>query len=410
MRFAAVNLGCKVNHVELEEFSALALAYGCTLTKPETADLILINTCTVTGEAERKTRKAVNRALAANDFACVLLTGCSVAINPQYYEALSPRIKAVAKADVPAFLEQFCETAPACAHEASARGDSTLFRTRTGVKIQDGCDNACTFCIVHVARGASVSLPREGIVGQVADLLASGTHEIVLTGINLGSYRDRRGGLASLLEDLLALADQADGPVRFRLSSIEPTDIDDNLIRLMAREGGRICRHLHIPLQSGSSRVLHDMGRHYTADEFAALIARLRAAMPALSLSTDVIVGFPGETEADFQETMALCRTCAFSKIHVFPYSLRANTPAAARTDQVPVPVKQDRARRLRDLSDQLRAEDFARRIGTAEAVIVEGRGFGMTESYHRVPVPDDATAGEMRNLVLRVVECGQEA
>ena len=405
MRFAAVNLGCKVNHVELEEFSAAALDLGHEPTAPEDADFILINTCTVTGEAERKTRKAVNRALAANDSAKVLLTGCSVAINPDAYRALDPRIEVLSKPEVAVYLEEHFPAAGS-AHEAAVAG-GTLFRTRSGVKIQDGCDNACTFCIVHTARGRSRSMPRERILSEVSALIDAGTREIVLTGINLGSWADAKGRLASLLEEMLRIAEAAGhaSDVRFRLSSIEPTDIDEDVIALLAASDGRICRHLHIPLQSGSSEVLAAMDRRYDAPYFAELVARLRTAIPALSLTTDAIVGFPGETEAQFEETCALCRTAAFSKIHVFPYSRREGTPAAARPGQVLPEVKNDRARRLRTLSDELRAEDFARRVGSVEGVLVEGKGFGMTESYHKVPVPAGATTGEVVRLALGVVE-----
>ena len=410
MDFAAVNLGCKVNHVELEDFASRLLARGCRLVKPEAADVILINTCTVTGEAERKTRKAVNRALAANGHARVILTGCSVAIDPEGYMALSPRISVVSKADMPAYLETLADGEPASGHEAmvsaSTKGEGpSLFRTRTGVRIQDGCDNACTYCIIHTARGPARSFPREQILRQTEDLLRSGVKEVVLTGINLGTYRDERGGLPGLLFELLELDETLGGGARFRLSSIEPPDVTAELIEVMAQAEGRICRHLHMPLQSGSDHVLREMDRHYTAAEFLATVEALRAAMSGMSLSTDVIVGFPGETDADFAATCGVSRQAAFSKIHVFPYSMRAGTPAAARTDQVPVAVKQERARILRLLSDELRAADYARRIGSVEAVLVEGKGFGMTESYHKVPVPADAPAGSLLELELAVVE-----
>ena len=405
MKFAAVNLGCKVNHVELEEFASRLLAGGAQAVDAADADVIIVNTCTVTGEAERKTRKAVNRALAANDSATVLLTGCSVAVNPSYYEALNPRVKVVSKADMPEYLGNLAAEASPYAHETAAGGASSIFRTRTGVKVQDGCDNACTFCIVHTARGKATSVPRDEILRNTEALLESGANEIVLTGINLGSFRDDRGGLASLLEDLLASADRLNPAARFRLSSIEPTDIDDDLIALMAREGGRVCRHLHIPLQSGCTKVLSEMNRRYTADEYAALVARLRAVVPSISLTTDIIVGFPGETDAEFEETLAFVRACGFSKIHVFPYSIRANTLAANRTDQIAPAVKQERARRLRELSDELRAADYTARVGTAELVLVEGKGSGMTESYHKVPVTGPARTGDLISLAIPVLE-----
>ena len=406
MNIAAVNLGCKVNHVELEEFVGRALETGASLVGLSEADVILINTCTVTGEAERKTRKAVNRALAANPHADVILTGCSVAINPEAYRALDSRISVVPKNEVEACL-QALGTDAASAHEQELSASSGLFRSRTGIKIQDGCDNACTFCIVHTARGPARSLPRAVILDQAARLVEAGRHEIVLTGINLGSYADEQGRLASLVRDILQVAEElgARESVRLRLSSIEPTDIEDDLVELMAASGGRICRHLHIPLQSGSTKVLRDMDRRYDADWFAEMIRSLRTIIPQIALSTDCIVGFPGETEEDFEDTCALCRDAGFSKIHVFPYSPRSGTPAASRTDQVPAQTKQERAKRFRDLSAELRAADFALRIGSTESVIAEGDGFGMTESYHRIPVPAGTPTGALIRCTLEMLE-----
>lgn len=440
MRFCVVNLGCKVNRVESDGFERLLLGAGGQSASQERADIIVVNTCTVTGEAEKKTRKAVRHALRASDQALVVVTGCASAIDASAFEAMGARVRVVPKAGMGLWLEEWArehaglEGDAAPAHDIASGGDSVrpqeersasvdaalpehsmvdagpeaaLFssRTRVGVKVQDGCDNACTYCIVHVARGRATSRPVEEIERECVALASSGVREIVLSGINIGSYDDEGVRLAALLERLLAktesLHDPGEPPCRFRVSSIEPMDVDDDFVALLARAQGRVCRHLHLPLQSGSTRVLREMARPYDAEEFRQLVAYLRAEVPTLALTTDIIVGFPGETDEDFQDTCALARACAFSKIHVFPYSMRAGTPAAQRTDQVPPAVKAARAAALRALSDELRADDLARRRGTTELALVEEDGRAMTESYHEVFVSADAPAGSLIPLAL---------
>ncbi len=409
MNFAVVNLGCKVNRVESDDAAARLAARG-TETAEADADLIVVNTCTVTGEAEKKTRKAVRRALRANDRARVLVTGCAAAVDAAFYEALDPRVRVVGKARLAEEIEAWCDS------EGVSAAPPLLpvgpgFRTRVGVKVQDGCDNACTYCIVHVARGRATSRAADDVVRECAEYARAGAGEIVLTGINLGSYCDgaRRDPFATRLAGLLrrlldATADlHAPGafPVRFRISSIEPRDVDDALVDLLAAADGRVCRHLHLPLQAGSSKVLREMARPYDADRFRALVERLYAAVPGLALSTDVIAGFPGETDAEFQETLELARACRFAKIHAFPYSRRAGTPAAERLDQVPPDIKAARAAALRALGDELRAAERARRAGTVELALVEEGGVAMSESYFELAAPADAPVGSLVRMTL---------
>lgn len=389
--FHVVNLGCKVNRVESDDFAARLLSQGASCVPLSEAGLIIVNTCTVTGEAEKKTRKAVRQALRANDFARVVVTGCAAAIDPDTYTAMSERVAVVPKGELTSLFEEAFDSS-----DSLRVGDE--FPTRVGVKVQDGCNNACTYCIVHVARGRAWSRPLPEIVEEVRNLVGAGAREIVLTGINLGSYSYEGATLAQLLKSLLEAVPDT---VRFRVSSIEPRDVDDALIGLMARSGGRICRHLHLPLQSGSSRVLKEMARPYKAAYFEGLVERLYAAVPGLSLSTDIIVGFPGETEDDFLETCRVAKACRFSKIHVFRYSKREGTPAAGRVDQVAPEVKADRAKRLEALGESLRAADFASRKGTSEYVLVETDGAATTESYHTIEAPAGTSAGDVVECVL---------
>lgn len=438
MNFSIVNLGCKVNRVESDAFAAGLLARGC-VEADGAADVVVVNTCTVTGEAEKKTRKAVRRALRDNPAAQVVVTGCAAAIDADTYLSMDPaRVHLAGKLEVDQLLDRLVGP---LGHGAQALAVGEGFHTRVGVKVQDGCNNACTYCIVHVARGRATSRNADDVRAECIALARAGVREIVLTGINLGSYRwvaeDVAGGAAGegaaggaageggatgegaapavatagdpapaavdslaarpaplrldgLLQKLLAdtadIHEPGERPCRFRISSIEPRDVSDGLIELMAASDGRICRHLHLPLQAGSTKVLREMHRPYTAQYFRDLVEKLYAAMPQLSLSTDIICGFPGETDDEFAETLELARACRFTKVHVFPYSPRRGTPAAERTDQVAPEVRAERAARLRALADELRAADFARRSGTVELALVEESGVAMTESYYELP------------------------
>ena len=428
MNFSIVNLGCKVNRVESDAFAAGLLARGCVETDGA-ADVVVVNTCTVTGEAEKKTRKAVRRALRDNPTAQVVVTGCAAAIDADTYLSMDPaRVHLAGKLEVDQLLDRLVGP---LGHGAQVLAVGEGFHTRVGVKVQDGCNNACTYCIVHVARGRATSRNADDVRAECIALARAGVREIVLTGINLGSYRWVAEGSAAAgssseagevaaaaagrdahapalaaapaarpaplrLDGLLRqlLADTADihepgePACRFRISSIEPRDVSDGLIKLMAASDGRICRHLHLPLQAGSTKVLREMHRPYTAEQFGALVEKLYAAMPQLSLSTDIICGFPGETDDEFAETLNLARACRFTKIHVFPYSPRRGTPAAARADQVAPEVRSKRAARLRALADELREADRARRVGTVELALVEESGVAMTESYYELPAP----------------------
>lgn len=410
MKYAVVNLGCKVNRVESDAFASSLDAHGAKSCNAADADLIVVNTCTVTGEAEKKTRKAVRGALRANDRATVIVTGCAAAIDKDTFLAMDPRVRVMGKAELASSIDAGAWGLDAAAHgPALPVGEG--YRTRVGVKVQDGCNNACTYCVVHVARGKATSVDPREVVRQCRALASAGVKEIVLTGINLGSYRWRDEGsgettgladlLRTLLEETADLRKEGEHPVRFRVSSVEPRDVHDDLIEVLATAGGRVCRHLHLPLQSGNSKVLREMHRPYNAEHFEAIVANLYERVPELSLSTDIICGFPGETEREFEDTLRVARTCRFSKIHVFPYSKREGTPAAARIDQVPPGVKADRAQRLRDLGDLLRDNEREARKGTRELAVVEEEGVALTESYFEVPAPKNTKAGEMIEITL---------
>ena len=247
-------------------------------------------------------------------------------------------------------------------------------------------------------------MPAQDVLQEAGRYFAGGAKEVVLTGIDLGSY-DSDGIqlhdlVARLLEQSELLAPAGERPARVRASSLEPHSLTPAFVDLLARCDGRLCRHVHLPLQAGSTRVLREMGRPYTAEQFRVLVEDLRRRVPGISITTDIICGFPGETEEDFQETLDLARACKFSKIHVFPYSRRAGTPAAARADQVPAAAKADRSRRLRALSEELRAGDLSDRSGTTELAVVEGPTM-LTESYHELPAPAGSRPGDFIEVTL---------
>ncbi len=414
MNFSIINLGCKVNRVESDTFTAAFLARKNNLTEPDEAQVVIVNTCTVTGEAEKKTRKAVRRALRLAPLAQVVVTGCAVAIDPDAYTSLDSRVSVVAKGELLSLIQAGTwddSTTNYYEHfHSSLLAVGEPFRTRVGVKVQDGCNNACTFCIVHIARGPAVSRSADSIIQECISLCEAGVKEIVLTGINLGSYDDHSSREKSpvLLHDLLsrildktAAIQKDDMPTRYRLSSIEPCDITDELIELLANSSGRICRHLHLPLQSGSAKILKEMARPYTAQQYFDLVKKLYERIPQLALSSDIIVGFPGETDEDFDQTLAAVRRCRFVKVHVFPYSRREGTPAALRADQIDPPIKTKRAQVLRQATHTIREQERKKRAGTRELALIEESNVATSESYYELKAPQSATVGSLVEVTL---------
>lgn len=447
-RFHITTHGCRVNRVESDAIAAQLLAAGWEQAPLEEAQIALLNTCTVTGEADHKNRKAIRQALKRQG-GPVLVTGCAVNVAAADYEALDPRVccesdKAQVAARALALLScgEGCEgTGPAAASGVArgdrprkertawgqapqlqtaarvgtgpaegavgggARGDRprTLvpygegFRTRSGIKVQDGCDNACTFCIVHTARGPARSEDPREVLRQASELVEAGARELVLVGIDTGAYRWEGMDLAGLIALLLEKTSVG----RIRIPSIEPQSVTQPLMELMAASEGRLCRHLHLVMQSGSSKVLREMDRRYSAEEFLELAQDLRHRVPGIALSTDIIAGFPGETDEDFEATCEMVRACGFMKLHVFPYSKRPGTPAAQRADQVPPQLIAERAARLGELGRQLSLEDARSRLGCVETAVIERPGRGTSESFHELRFSDDLPLGELVHMRL---------
>ncbi len=389
-KFHITTHGCRVNRVESDNIAARLMAAGWQASSLEEADIALLNTCTVTGEADHKNRKAIRQAL-KRQAGPVLVTGCAINIAADAYQEIDPRVVCeVSK-------EMVANRALDLMHQSRAVQDGNVaygegFRTRSGIKVQDGCDNACTFCIVHVARGRARSVDPDTVVSQARQLVEAGSRELVLVGIDTGAWRWGDMRLSDLIRRLMDETDVG----RIRVPSIEPQSVTPQLIELMAQSEGRLCRHLHLVLQSGSSKVLREMARRYDADAYLQLARSIRAAVPGIALSTDIIVGFPGETDEDFAATCDMVEACGFMKLHVFPYSKRPGTPAAAREDQIDPRVRTKRVEELTALGKRLALADMRARVGSTESVIVERYGQGTSESFHEVRFADQAPLGSL--------------
>jgi threonylcarbamoyladenosine tRNA methylthiotransferase MtaB len=401
MRIYVSSLGCKLNQAEMDALaSRLAGAGHQVVLSVAEADLAVLNTCAVTHVAAQKSRQALRRLHRENPQARLVVTGCYAELSPDELSDL-PGVDLLvgneAKGDLAALLP------PAVAVEGSPlrlgleTPGQPLARTRALVKIQDGCDNACTYCIIHVARGPQRSRPPDRVLAEVGTRLSAGHREIVLTGVHIGAYGQDRQGEPGAEHDLWALIGRIlteTSVERLRLSSIEPWDLPQQALELW--RDPRLCRHLHLPLQSGCDATLQRMGRRYDTAAFAGLVRVARAAIPGLAVTSDLIVGFPGETEAEFARSLAFVEEMAFARLHVFPYSVREGTPAAGMPGQVPHQVKVGRARAMRQVaaasSHAFRQQFIGERVSVLWESCQERDGrcawSGLTGNYLRVQAP----------------------
>ncbi len=388
MRIYLTSLGCKLNQSEVESLARCFLSAGHqVVSAPEEADVGVVNTCTVTRTAARKSRQMIRRLHRANPRLHVAVTGCHAEIFEEEVASLPGVRWVVGNRDK--------DRLPELIGRRERRAEPAFLgpfpgRTRAFVKIQDGCDNRCAYCVVAIARGKQRSRPEGEVVAEILAREAAGYREVVLTGVHIGAYgRERGGSLGALVERILDETRVS----RLRLSSIEPWDLSGSLLDLW--QDPRLCRHLHLPLQSGSEAVLRRMGRRYSPTWFADWVERARAAVPDLTVTTDIIVGFPGETDEEFWESYRLAAVLAFARIHVFPYSPRPGTPAARMPDQVPEFVKRARVRSMLALAGESALAFQTSFLGRTVDVLWErsgGRGgwTGLTDNYLRVLAESD--------------------
>jgi len=377
------SLGCRLNWSEIEAMARRLTTAGHVLVdEPAQADVCIVNTCAVTAEAERKTRHTIRALYRANPQARIAVVGCAATLSPETFARFPGVAWVVTNEEKGEIVDRL--SVPEGSEEAERQGG---LRTRAFIKVQDGCDNHCTYCVVRILRGPGRSRPLEEVLPEVQERVEEGYQEVVVTGVNLGSYGRDRGverGLYRLIEAILAHTDVP----RLRLSSVEPWDLDETFFRLW--ENPRLCRQLHLPLQAGCDATLRRMGRPITTEQYAALVETARAAISDLALTTDVMVGFPGEDEGDFVESLAFVERIGFARLHVFPFSPRPGTPAARLPDQVPVSVRRERARRMREVGDRL-AETFQQRFVGREMEVLwehrrdDGLWHGLTDNYLRV-------------------------
>lgn len=401
-------LGCKVNHYETEAIWQLFKEAGYERTDFESvSDVYVINTCTVTNTGDKKSRQVIRRAIRKNPDAVICVTGCYAQTSPTEIMAI-PGVDIVVgtqdRVRMLEYIEQYKQerqpingVGNIMKNRVYEELDVPAFtdRTRASLKIQEGCNNFCTFCIIPWARGLMRSRDPQEVIRQAQQLVDAGYKEIVLTGIHTGGYGEdmKDYNLAMLLTDLEA---QVKGLKRLRISSIEASQITDEVIEVMDKSKV-VVRHLHIPLQSGSNTVLKRMRRKYTMEFFAERLERLKEALPGLAVTSDVIVGFPGETEEEFMETYNFIKEHKFSELHVFPYSKRTGTPAARMDDQIDEEVKNERVHRLIALSDQLAKEYASQYEGEVLEVIPEesfkessdsNLFVGYTDNYLKIVFP----------------------
>lgn len=401
-------LGCKVNHYETEAIWQLFKQEGYERVEFETsADVYIINTCTVTNTGDKKSRQVIRRAVRKNPDAVICVTGCYAQTSPAEIMDI-PGVDIVVgtqdRVKMLDYIEQFKQERQPIngvhnimKNRVYEELDVPAFtdRTRASLKIQEGCNNFCTFCIIPWARGLMRSRDPKEVIHQAQQLVDAGYKEIVLTGIHTGGYGEdmKDYNLAKLLSEL---EKEVKGIKRLRISSIEASQITDEVIEVI-KNSKIIVRHLHIPLQSGSNSVLKRMRRKYTMEFFGERLDRLKEALPGLAVTSDVIVGFPGETEQEFLETYHFIKDHKFSELHVFPYSKRTGTPAARMEDQVDEDEKNDRVHRLITLSDQLAKEYASQFEGEVLEIIPEahyneshesGLFEGYSDNYLRVVLP----------------------
>ena len=410
-KVALTTLGCKVNQFETETMEGLFKKQGYEIVPfTEAADFYVINTCSVTSLGEKKSRQLIRRAKRQNEQAIIAVTGCYSQVAPEEIKAIDG-VRVVLGTKERAHIVDYVEQAAredgildevTDIMQADAFEDIPLYdvpqRTRAFLKIQEGCSNFCSYCIIPYARGPLRSRHPDSVLQEARKLVDMGFKEIVLTGIHLGAYgRD--------LGEEVTLADAARAVLsipelrRLRLGSLESSELSQELFQLL-REDERFAKHLHLPLQAGSDEILHAMNRHYDTARFAELIDTVEASVPGIAMSTDIIVGFPGETEDMFQRSLDFVAKMNFARMHVFPYSKRKGTPAATMPDQVPEPVKKERVHRMQQLADKKAAEFHAGFLGRTMNVLFEtehkGITDGLTGNYIRVYTDAPVVSGEI--------------
>ena len=392
-RFAITTLGCKVNQFEGSSLAEqLATSGYCQVPFSEESDIYIVNSCTVTTRSDRDSRRLIRRAHRKNPNALIIVTGCYAQVSPKEVRALPEVHLVIGNADKHDFLTLLDQNRSRVTSYKDAPKSPVLpltsysDQTRAFLQIQNGCDSGCSYCIVPTARGNSRSVPYSQIIKTAQSLCDAGHHELVLTGIHIGAYGLDLASPKNLYDLVTQLLSDCNVE-RIRLGSLEPTELSDQLIELIASHD-RLCNHLHIPLQSGSDTILASMNRHYTRSFYAERIMRASAAMPNAFIAADLIVGYPGESDADFQDSIDLLEGLPISDLHIFPYSRRPGTKADQQPGHLPPAVISERASYAQALGQKKRFQFLERAVGSTVSVlgnrrmIGEGLLEGMSSNY----------------------------
>ncbi len=420
-------LGCKVNQSETEAMTALFLDKGYQLGDfEEFCDVYVINTCTVTHAGDRKSRQMIRRAKHLNPEAIVVVTGCYAQTSPEAVAAIEDVdiiLGTNKRHQIVEEVEQFSGVRKLLVDEKDTLTDfeeismdRVIQKARAYLKVQEGCEQFCTYCIIPYARGPLRSRSMENTLQEARKLEKAGFREIILTGIHLGAYGKPGEAEAAMgkvqevtLADLCEMLLNETSFERIRLSSIEPTEVDDHLLRLFA-ENRRMCRHLHLPLQAGDDSVLEAMHRPYNTEQYRQEMARIRAAVPGIALSTDLMVGFPGETDEQFENSLRFCDEIGFSSMHLFKYSPREGTPAATYPDQVRNEVKDIRSKRMQEMAEKNMLRYMEEHLGQTVEVLIEeqradGIWLGHTDNYLHVAVDGPCRKNTMVQVQLDKID-----
>jgi len=402
MKVAFKTLGCRLNQYETDALAAQFSGNGYEVSEQEEgADVVVVNTCTVTNQSNQKSRYVISHAGRINPGAKMVITGCMAESHAEQLQKKFPKATVInnkGKSGIFHSVDSLIKTGNADLSDKdydlfSYQSFTEMFHTRSLIKIQDGCDNFCTFCIIPFVRGRAISRPVEQVLQNIREVVAKGAKEIVLTGVNISRYESDGVKFSGLVEKILNL----EGDFRVRISSIEPDRFDDHFFTLIGHP--KLAPHLHLCLQSGSERILLQMRRMYTVKDFLEIVDRVRAVDPIFNFTTDVIVGFPGETEEEFEETMAVARKVGFGHMHIFKYSVRQNTRAQRMADHIPDKVKTERSKRMHALAEELTASYRASFDNTEQRILVEKWTDGMASGYNDYFVPMQfASANKKRN------------
>jgi threonylcarbamoyladenosine tRNA methylthiotransferase MtaB len=408
VKYAIVTFGCRVNQADSFDIEAQLAANGGTPAGTRDADLVVVNSCSVTGAADQGTRQIVRKIARENPGARIVVTGCYATRRPEEIGSLPGVVQIVPNDRKDSLAQEIGLTSAqrfgsgegACGAEIAP---GMAGRTAYTLRVQTGCDEACSYCIIPSTRGSGRSRPAHEVLGEIDRMRAAGFHEIAITGVHLGSYGRDRSDRGSLLDLLQRIERGASDAIRFRISSLEPMDCAEEIVDLVARS---VCfaPHFHLPLQHASNRVLVAMRRPYTIEYYRRLVDRIRERIPHASIGSDVIVGFPGETDDDFAELESYLATSPLTHIHVFPYSDRSGTAATALPDKVHGSIIRERASTVRGLARQLTLRFHQRQDGSVRpGLTLEDGSLVVTDNYLKVRIPPGHVRNERVHVRVRM-------